>query len=217
MHPIFRNSPAGPRGLSLDGFEHEFAAICEQHRAERRALAFAFLLYDFTSPQVPHVLQDRALWKALDVISGKYLSVFFFHARQLLEGQADVGREWIMEIDSDPVDDVNALAFRHFRLDRSPRVPCIIFFQVDGGVIADTYIVELHSERKEDFFLELKRVIHLAVESVSKVTAENYENTGEVFALMRGRLQERQLGVTILRAVERIRSLKDLLSMVGVG
>ena len=55
--------------LSNDAFSQSIIDICEQHRKEKRALAFAFILYDFENPQIFKILDDRNYWNALNTIS----------------------------------------------------------------------------------------------------------------------------------------------------
>lgn len=81
MIPIYLHDKSGHDSYFYDEFESDFLRICETHREEGRALAFAFILYDFTSPQVAKVLRDQDYWNALDQLSGKYLTVFSFHTR----------------------------------------------------------------------------------------------------------------------------------------
>ena len=52
MQTIFLNS--NNDALDLDSFEEKMIQICNEHRKEDMALAFAFILYVFVNP---HVLQ----------------------------------------------------------------------------------------------------------------------------------------------------------------
>ncbi len=61
---------------SFEEFWDRFLEICEEHRATGRALAFAFILYDFPHPQIIKMLRDTDYWRALDRLSGKHLTVF---------------------------------------------------------------------------------------------------------------------------------------------
>jgi hypothetical protein len=65
--------------LSNDAFSQSIIDVCEKHRNDKRALAFAFILYDFENPQIFKILNDRNYWNALHIISGKYLSIYYIH------------------------------------------------------------------------------------------------------------------------------------------
>ena len=68
--------------LKSADFSHGIIELCEKHREESRALAFAFLIYDFCNPQTIKVLEDVDYWNALNTISGKYLSIYYIHSRE---------------------------------------------------------------------------------------------------------------------------------------
>lgn len=74
MHPIYQNSTN--KEFSLKSFSERMVDICNKHRKENRAMAFAFILYDLQNPQVSKILNDREYWLALNDISGKYLTIF---------------------------------------------------------------------------------------------------------------------------------------------
>ena len=48
--------------------------LCRQHKEQGRALAFAFLAYDFEDNTITQMLKNKDYWATLDKISGKYLS-----------------------------------------------------------------------------------------------------------------------------------------------
>ena len=68
--------------LSADAFGRSIIDLCEKHRKEKRALAFAFVLYDFENPQILKILNDEIYWNALNSISGQYLSIYYIHSRE---------------------------------------------------------------------------------------------------------------------------------------
>ena len=50
MYEVYLNS--NDEGHSVGSFENKMIQICESHMNENRALAFAFLIYDFTNPNL---------------------------------------------------------------------------------------------------------------------------------------------------------------------
>ena len=74
MHSVCLNA----RGQNQDfqEFEESMLQICKEHQTTRRALAFAFILYDFNNAHVAKILKDPDYWQSLHQISGNYLTVF---------------------------------------------------------------------------------------------------------------------------------------------
>ena len=76
MVPLKLLNDGNIQELSSDTFSQSIIDVCEKHRIDSRALAFAFILYDFNNPQIFKILNDRDYWNALHTISGKYLSIY---------------------------------------------------------------------------------------------------------------------------------------------
>ncbi|HOH71059.1 MAG TPA: hypothetical protein PK984_04040 [Paludibacteraceae bacterium] len=71
-----------------EGFKDFFIQKCKQHKSEGRALAFAFIVYDFENHTITNILKDKNYWSALDKISGNMLSVFYINSQDKLLQQA---------------------------------------------------------------------------------------------------------------------------------
>ena len=82
MYKIFLNSKN--EALSFNSFKDKMIEICNSHREKNKALAFAFILYDFENPQISKVLNDEEYWLALNKISGEYLSVFSINYKAMI-------------------------------------------------------------------------------------------------------------------------------------
>ena len=80
MWQITEHVQNGRRGLSQAEFESHFVQMCETHRAQGRALAFAFILFDARQPHLRQALDEERYWAALDEQSGRNLTVFAFLA-----------------------------------------------------------------------------------------------------------------------------------------
>lgn len=63
----------------FESFKEQMLNICAKHKADGRAQAFAFILFDFTNPHISKIINDRDYWLAFDEISGEYLTVFTLH------------------------------------------------------------------------------------------------------------------------------------------
>jgi hypothetical protein len=183
-------------GLSPKDLQSKIIEICEGHHSENKALAFAFILFDFDSPQVSKVLSDFKYWKALDMISGNYLSIFHLHTKEELFAE-DLRRfdgtvfKGLQNLGIGP----SVLAKLKFFIEpgEDVRTPSILFFQTDGKFVSDYYVVELKEEKVENSFIEIKTYIKAAVDSISNVTAENRGNRQPIFKLIESGLKSEQL------------------------
>jgi len=63
MYRILKNSRG--QGYEYESFKKEFIEICEGHKNDSKALAFAFILYKTESPELIKLLEDDDYWSAL--------------------------------------------------------------------------------------------------------------------------------------------------------
>ena len=184
--------------LSTKDFSQGIIELCEKHRNESRALAFAFLLYDFRNSQIIKVLEDRDYWNALNTISGKYLSIYYIHSKERnfaedLEASNGVERRGMHPISGGvAIDNIVPMLKRYLALETNVKLPSILFFQVEGQLIADYFLIELFEETIEKSFIELKDFILEAVASLKRIDPTCYENHQPIFeCLKRGVDSER--------------------------
>lgn len=186
--------------------------ICETHKNEQRALAFAFIVYDFEDYTINKMLQDKNYWTVLDKLSSSYLSVFYVNSQNeyYKRRQNEIYMEEKKTQDEDlkkgnmsffvpiklkstPLDKTIALIKNDFKIEEDLNHPLVLFFQSDGETIIDYFMVSLKQEKTEDAFLELKSILKNAVDGIKKVTPENFENHKEIFDLMKGQVQSGKL------------------------
>ena len=186
MVPILLNNTG--EGLSLESFQERMIEICNEHRRDSRALAFALILYDFTTPQVSKILRDEDYWLALNEISGNYLTVFSINckpqARRIVPSAQDLSTYHRMvgvNSPSNPSRGTNALVDRYFGGSWRVSYPAVMFFQVDENRVSDSLLVVLQEQRLESAFLELKNCIDAAVGALRRITDDNRGNFGEIF------------------------------------
>jgi len=195
--------------------------ICKAHRKEKRALAFAFILYDLRNPQVAKALRDPDYWRALDDISGKYLTVFSIHTRSTEQNpyrqfnQSD-RLDYMSWVTSERFEDGREVLERYFDLGNSVRLPAALFFQVANSEVMGSRLVQLREKRTEDTFLEIKDIIRCAANAVSEVTEENYGNDYEIFQLIEEKLRDREFDAKLSKIVGSAISLKGFLSLFGI-
>jgi len=159
MYSIFLNSE--DEGLDFNSFREKLIEICNSHRDANKALAFAFILYDFEDPQIHKVLNDKQYWLALNKISGEYLSVFSVNYKE--EGMKKTAFLTSFNYDDNPSTASNKLIEDYFGKGIEVNYPAILFFQVNEEKVIDALLVELREERIEEAFLELKQNIKTTV------------------------------------------------------
>lgn len=215
MIPIISHGQEGDYGYSYGEFEKHFIEICESHRSEKRALAFAIILRDLRDPQVSKALHDQDYWNALDQISGSYLSVFSFHTLPYEDKPIAERRVFFQmhSVGDKEFHDGRSLIEKYFNLKEQLKLPAVIFFQVSESEIVGTRLVQLKKKTVEESFIEIKEILSCASESVSQVTDENYRNDDVIFQLIDDRLRDRGIKVFLSEIVKKVKSINELLSL----
>ncbi|MDH3567857.1 MAG: hypothetical protein OEM61_10970 [Desulfobacteraceae bacterium] len=187
MVPLKLLNDGNIQELSSDTFSQSIIDVCEKHRIDSRALAFAFILYDFNNPQIFKILNDRDYWNALHTISGKYLSIYYIHSTEKSFGEdlnSNDGREqrglYPITGKYNP-NIILPMLKKYLNLSEVVKNPSILFFQVDGTMISDYFLIDLFEERIEESFLELKDYVSSAVDRLKMIDPENYENFQPIF------------------------------------
>jgi hypothetical protein len=195
-----------------NSFKDYLLNICQTHKDQQRALAFAFIVYDFDDYTITQILQDKNYWTTLDKLSGQYLSVFYVNSQNehykrrqqeiYLEErnrQAENARKGIVSffvplmLKATPLDKTIALIKKDFEITDEIKHPLVIFFQSDGEEILDYFLVSLKQEKLEDAFLELKSLLKNAIEGIKRVTPDNFENHQEIFDLLKSEVKSGKL------------------------
>lgn len=174
--------------LNHDSFSTDIIDLCEKHKAEGRALAFAFLMFDFQNPQIVKIIEDKDYWNALHQLSGSHLSIFYINSKESHFGK-DLNdsnieeKRGLYEVDERHV--ILPIIKHYFELNYAVKLPSILFFQVADRMVIDYFLVNLEQEKIEDSFLELNGFIKEAVSNLEKIKKENYENSQPIFDAMK--------------------------------
>jgi hypothetical protein len=207
--------------LRTDDFNQSIIDVCNKHREESRALAFAFLIYDFENPQIIKILNDKDYWNALHMISGEYLSIYYIHSRESTFGEDLATTSNIEKRGLYPIDGNNNLGIiqpmlkRYLELNEDVKNPSILFFQVDGTLICDYFLIELNEEKIEESFLELRDYISSAVTRLKMIAPENYGNVQPIFESLKQGVSSTKFRKILFKSVQKF-PVKLLLSwLVG--
>lgn len=186
-------------------FKEYLVCICKEHRYAGRALAFAFIVYDFEDYTITEILQKKNYWTSLDKISGKTLSIFYINSNDSYynKRQEEIYQEELKQFDRSikrgemsymvpvargvtPVDNAIGIIKEGLGIEENIKTPFVLFFQVGKeDNISDSLLVNLKRDKLEDAFLELRDHIKNAVESLSEVLPENNRNHQEIFNLLK--------------------------------
>lgn len=222
MYDIYLNSES--RIQSFNEFENRMLEICNDHRAKGRALAFAFILYDFENPHLRKILEDHDYWLALHHLSGEYLTVFSLNykkprqfnrrpARRRSSSGNDMEYLTTISTSFNPSVGSNKLISRYFG-SMEVKYPSILFFQVDNDNVTDTLLIELNEETIEQGFIELKAYIQSAVDALKKIEPQYKHNVAEIFDNLEGNVRSTRTMSKVKRVTKNVGGLIGLISSI---
>lgn len=219
MYTIFQNST--DEELDFESFSKRMIEICNDHRKQNRAMAFAFILYDFENPQVWKVLNDREYWLALNKISGNYLTVFSLNYRPQTRSRPyhdEYGKSSYMLTkiitEFNPSEGTNTLIDKYFGPNLKVSYPAILFFQVNSNEVVDSLLIELHEQQIEPAFLELRYYIQRAVNALKGIQQVNQANIKEIFDRLEREVRFARNLRRLNRVIKRAGSISELLSSI---
>jgi hypothetical protein len=220
MYTVTLNS--NNENFGYEGFENRFLDICKKHLETERALAFAFILYDFENPQMSKVLNDPDYWLSLNAISGNCLTVFSLHYKPkkmykelFKKSFGDVNKEMrtIPTFDN-PSKDANKLIKKYFGEDIDIKYPSVIFFQVVDNTVSDYRLIQLDESQIENSFLELKKYIKVAVDALIQIEPSNRNNLKEIFDLVDMNVKAERQSIVAKRGIKKLTSIGELASTI---
>lgn len=207
-------------GIEFKDFEDRMIRICNEHKEQNRALAFAFILYDFNNPNIRKILEDDVYWMDLHTTSGKYLTIFSLHYKN----KQFKFKDFMTRVDTDGMLNINTnlLIERYFGKDMDVTYPSLLFFQVDKSTIIDSLIISLTEKDLENSFNELKEYVNTSITALKKITPENKINYQEIF----DRLEEQLSRINTKKNIRRVKdkatpvisllvTIKELLALIG--
>jgi hypothetical protein len=214
MHQI---RTADGRFDGIESLEKYIFEKCAEHKAKKRAFAFALIVYDFSDPYITKILEDDEYFNALDYTSGKYLAVFYVHSEYIrhqserAKSTNKVRMEFGVQKLDGPVDvSPKFLGEKIINNDSLPS-PSVIFFNTSGYVITDYTIAKLRENEIERGFNELLKVIQTAVTSIDKVIEENRANDEEIFNLIKQSIEGSEYWKSAKAGFNKMMKVKDFI------
>jgi len=194
--------------LKEEEISSSIIALSENHRSENRAIAFAFILYDFGNPQISKVLNDIDYFKALNQISGNLLSIFYIDYPKNTFGK-DLSRvtnyeqRSLHKIHGEGKSAVLPILKNYLQPEDLSKIPSILFFQVEDDMISDYFLIELVEEKIEESFLELRDYILEAVDRLEIINKENYCNFKIIFESLKQGVESAKFRKVMFRNVKK--------------
>jgi hypothetical protein len=197
------------KGLRKDDFGDGIIEICEKHRDEKRALAFAFLIYDFRNAQLIKVLEDADYWNALNAISGTFISIYYIHSLEKNFAEDLVATDNNERRGMHPINTGNSfnkllpMLEKYLALDTEVKLPSILFFQVEDKLVSDYFLIELSEAKIEESFIELRDYIAAAVERLKMIDPENYGNFQPIFEELKKGVKATKFRRVLFKSVQK--------------
>jgi hypothetical protein len=164
--------------------------ICNEHQNNKRALAFAFILYDYTSPHVNKILTDKDYWNALNKISGNLLTIFYVDCKTKILNEkvknvrSGVAYNSVFGIQSKN-DDPSIISIKilekYFGISEQISRPSIMLFQVDNMNVKDSIFVNLKENEVEKTYNEIFDIIKSVTDSLKGISPDCHGNYGCIF------------------------------------
>jgi hypothetical protein len=188
-------------------FRQKMLEFCAKHHRQKRALVFAFFIYDFRDAQIIKVLQDPEYWAALDHISGNAITVFACNSPT----PVNPNEPWALELRSKFESILTDILGVNARF----KSPSILFFQVNSEEVVESFFAALDEKKVEESFNEMREIMKLAANALKNVTEENRGNVRDVFYLVEQQLAQRRLVKTISKGIQIIKPLHGVLTSVA--
>ena len=216
MYPVFLNSREEG---SFEDLLENLISICNSHKSQKGALAFAFILYDFTNESIREVLQQKTKWDALSEISGKHLTIFSIHSlrRKRIRARSSISdkplMQWMTSYSSfDKPDESERLLIDKY-FDGEISFPSVLFFQVDNDEVIDSILFELRELGSEGIYLELKDYIAAAVKALVKIQNDSSNHPKDIFRELTGNVKQVNFKRTVKRSSNNIIPIAKFISL----
>lgn len=223
------------RRLDPQELKDVLVETCLGHHDSQRALAFAFLVYDFQSPAMRKVLEDSEYWDALDNLAGRFLTVFYIDSkdeinrdkvkRRTIKLKKDLGLraqriEYMTAFPTTTFEKTSLEEFidalkSAFQIEEKLSPPFILFFQTEGSELIDCHFVALQEEFVESAFKEIKDHIKNAVRALKMIKIENYSNKKAIFERIKSSVDSGKFYKKI-HSIAPIKTMGDIADLFGL-
>lgn len=212
--------------LATKEFLMDIVSTSIEHKKQNRALAFAFIVYNFESPQVAKILEDNHYWDTLNRTASKYLSIYYIHsdAESLnqnsvvfspsIDGKAFNLMHGFRKVGG-PSDIKIPVLEKFFGIEEKINLPALVFFQIDDQSISDSIFIELKEKEIEKSFLEIKEAVSEAVNRLKHIDESNYQNSEEIFRELKTGLNKLNHKM-VFKKIKNIVSINNIVKLLGL-
>ena len=213
MHPVYTKD-----NFNHEIFHHDILKTCLRHKNDGRALAFAFIVYDYKSPAIQKILQDGYYFNTLNKTSGKYLTIFYLLPDDKEEGDRIQPIQWItsLSVTSKGFDDYNDFFNDNFETGYGSKPPYILFFQIEGDEISDYFAVFLKEKKFEETFIEIQTQIESAANCLAKINPNFYHNSKEIFEQLETSVQGANIRSSIKGNLKKLNLFATIKFILGL-
>ena len=209
------------KDYSFNAFKDKLIQICSEHKSHNRAIAFAFIFYNFENPNIRKVLNDTDYWLALDQLSGNYLTVFSINYnnkkhrnRKRINHTETYSFLTNINTFNNPMQDTDLILEKYFNIEDTFSYPSIIFFQVHNDEIIDYLIINLLEDEIEKSFLEIKEYVSSVVETI-KTKNNLLSNPHILFDEIEVKLKNIHTVNNLIRFTKKYGSIFKFISTIG--
>lgn len=143
MYTIYLHEPTTKVGYKINSFKTKFLNICNTHVQDERALAFAFILYDFENPEIAKILKDIEYWNCLNQVAGHYLTVFSI-LQPLRTSPSNFNKN--KDFDENLNNSNRIILSEYFHSEFDSKMPSILFFKFLKIKSLTRCFVKLHTQ-----------------------------------------------------------------------
>ncbi|MCA9741398.1 hypothetical protein KC734_07655 [candidate division KSB1 bacterium] len=212
MYTIYLHEPTTKVGYKINSFKTKFLNICNTHVQDERALAFAFILYDFENPEIAKILKDIEYWNCLNQVAGHYLTVFSI-LQPLRTSPSNFNKN--KDFDENLNNSNRIILSEYFHSEFDSKMPSILFFQVSKNQIIDSLLCQITYTSVDDAFKEIKAILSTAVNSLKHVEPQYRNNSQEIFNLITGGLSERREKLLYIKSIKILKSASEIIILVS--
>ena len=201
----------------IDNLLDKIMDVCQKHRNENRAYAFALIVFDFYDPHINKILNDEDYFNALDYTTGKDLTVFFINSDYLSaqSEKAKVTSKIRVELSVEKVRGAANYSPKYIAEkllnEQSLPSPSVLFFNVYNNAICDSTIARLRENEIEKGFNELIQLMKIAVKSFKEVQGKNRHNNAEIFQLLKRTIDSSEYWKNSKSKFDKLMKIKDFL------
>ncbi len=223
MYPVYTNTAR--EWSNFSDLRDNLVHICNTHRKEGRALAFAFLLYDISTPHFRKMIEEKVYYEALNEVSGNFMTIFSIHAKEVRRVRARTG----FDIDNLPAIDTGFtmthagmvyglttgeatqdMLSKYFGQPDEFRFPGVLFFQVDNDKVVEAMMVEINDVTPEQVYNDLIKMVNTANIALRRIDVQYKDNHKEIFDQVEGELKRVKIEKKIKRIATFGKSIYDL-------